>query len=98
MDILEDSGAISRPFTDQVKQKLDEVNGNPADLIESLQCVPRFRQDKIEHLREYLTEKGYLNNEKPLSGDEIRVLLQAKISSLNMNPEEAQNFINGIIG
>jgi len=97
MDILLESGTIGRTFIDQVKQKLDEVKGNPAELLKSLPNIPRFRRDSILQLKEFLIEKEYLDENTPLDAEEIRMRLQAKFSGLNITPEDAQNFINRLI-
>lgn len=98
MDVLEQSNAITNSFIYQVKQKLEEAKGDPARLLEILPDIPRFRRETIRQIRDYLTENRYLDDHGPLDDDEIRVRLQAKSSHLGISPEEAQDFINGIIG
>jgi hypothetical protein len=98
MDILEESEIVTDPFRDKIKNKLDEAKGNPSELLESLPDIPRFKKDKIEKLRDYLLEKGFIDDRKPLDKNEISLRLQAKISHLEIDPEEAQNFLNKFIG
>ena len=95
--IIEDSKLITDAFKIQVKEKLDEVNGDPAALILSLDQIPNFRDLTKNRLRAYFIEKEYLDEETALDQDEIRVRLLAKISYLNLDPSEIHNFINGIL-
>lgn len=99
-NILEQSGAVSGKFIDAVSHKLEEVNYNPERLIETLKNkdtkVPRFQSDKIEELEDYFHEKGYISNEELMDKETILVNLQAHLSTLDVNKEEAQRMIERI--
>jgi uncharacterized protein YhaN len=98
MDILEESGIVTDPFREQIKQSLDDVKGNPIDLLESFLKIPKFRKEKIEKLKDYFFDKEYLDESKPLDKNEIILHLQAKISRLEIDSGEAESFINKILG
>ncbi len=76
---LERSGAVSDTFMDRVSDLLREVEGDPHALLHRLPEVPRFRESKIEELKAWLVEHGYLSSDDPLEPREreARVLQDA---------------------
>lgn len=80
--VLNDSGAISENFIDEVTELTDECGGEPEKLLEKLRAgdVNRFRSDKIEELEQYLIENNYIDRSEPLDPQTIRA---AVISSLD---------------
>ena len=95
--VIQDSKLIKDGFKNQVREKLDEVNGDPAALIMHLDLIPNFRDSTKNKLRAYFIEAKYIDEEKALEQDEIRLRLQAIISFLNLDYAEMQDFINGIL-
>ncbi len=96
-EVIADSGLITPPFRDRVKEKLDEVNGNPVELISSLENIQRFKDSMKNDLKTLFIEQGYMDEDAPFEMDEIRVRLLAKMSYLNLDSSEMQDFINGIL-
>jgi len=98
-DILQQSGAVSYKFIEAVTDRLKDLDGDPRKLVMALNNVevPGFRRNKAEELEEYLTAKGYIDNEEPLSKETILVRLHAYLSNLELNPSDAESFINRIL-
>jgi hypothetical protein len=97
MDVIAESGVVTDRFIDAVREKLSEVKGDALKLLDSLEHIPKFRQNSISQLKDYLLENKYIDDNKPLEEEEIVVLLQAQISNMEISRDEAQKFINGII-
>jgi hypothetical protein len=97
IDVIIESGTVSDRFLDEVKGKLDKAEGNPLKLIAALDTIRNFRADKKEQLRDYLTDRGYIDESPALEEDEIRLRLQARTAELGIIPAEAEKFINGLI-
>lgn len=98
--VLENSGVISSGFMDAVTEKSEMLGHNPRDLLHALDTgeVARFQSRSVERLREYLTDKGFLSDETPLSAEEIWVQLAAFISQSLIRQEEARRFVARILG
>jgi len=66
---LEETGAVSGNFIDEVTDLAKRVDGQAERIIEELRggAVKRFRSDKIEELESYFREEGYLTDRDPLS-------------------------------
>ncbi|QDX41190.1 hypothetical protein [Salarchaeum sp. JOR-1] len=71
-DVLEASGAVSDNFIDEVSALADRVDGDPDALLEGLPDISHFRQDKIDELRDYLRDEGYLDPRPKRPDDQIR--------------------------
>jgi len=97
--VLEQSGAVSESFIDKVADKLYKLNGNPVKLLQTLKNseVPGFRQTKIDELEQYLEYQGYIDDDKPLSTDEIITQLQALLSTMDIDASKAEKFINNVL-
>jgi uncharacterized protein YhaN len=65
---LEETSAVSGNFIERVTDLAEEVDGQAERIIEELRggAVKRFRSDKIEELRAYFQEEGYLSEREPL--------------------------------
>ena len=98
-EVLESSGAISGSFIDEITDKLVDLKRNPMNLIKALRDgeIARFRQSNTEGLEQYLLSEGYLDYQDAPSKNETIVQLNAIISNMNMETEEAENFINRIL-
>jgi hypothetical protein len=71
-DVLEASGAVSDTFIDEVTALMERVDGDPEAILDGLPDIPRFRQGKIEELREYLRKENYLDPRPKRPDDQIR--------------------------
>jgi hypothetical protein len=65
---LEETSAVSGNFIDEVTSLAERVDGQAERIIEELRrgAVKRFRSGKIEELRAYFQEEGYLSEQEPL--------------------------------
>ena len=75
---LEDSGALSGRFLDDVVVIAQELDGDPERLLAALETRkdPRlkgFRQNSLEGLERYLRENGYLSDRSVLTEEELRL-------------------------
>jgi len=97
--ILEDCDAITDTKIDEVSDLLEEVNGNPRELLNKLWegAVSRFYDNKKEELEAYLLENGYIDNREPMNEGAITTALQAFISNLSLSKKEAQDFLNRLL-
>jgi uncharacterized protein YhaN len=97
-EVLEDSGAVSTNFIDEVSQKLEECNYDPGKLIRSLRKseVSGFRTNKIEELEEYLLWHGFIQANEPYSSEEIQIRLGAFISGSELRREDAEKLSDRI--
>ncbi|SFD92083.1 ATP-binding protein [Thermophagus xiamenensis] len=98
-EILLESGQISAKFIDAVADKLAQYNGNPKLLIEALQKgeVTGFRKAKIQDLEDFLIQNNYIDENSPLSFNDILIKLQAFISTTQITPIEAEQFLKRVI-
>ena len=73
---LEQSGAVSERFINEATDLAAELGGNGQDLIAALYGghLPRFWNKKIDELKQWLDEEGYIDNQPPLSADDRRRL------------------------
>ncbi len=71
-DVLKASGAVTNTFIDEVSALADRVDGDPDEVLDRLPDVPQFRQHKIDELREYLRQEGYLDPRPTHSDEQIR--------------------------
>lgn len=97
IDVIAESGAVSERFMPAVKEKLDEVKGNPFELMEILLLIPRFRKESKEQLEEYFIEKGYIDDSPQLNEETLRLRLQVKAIDLGLSPKTAEKFLNNIM-
>mgnify|MGYP002408208698 CR=1 FL=1 len=98
-EVLINSNAVSDSFIDVVTHKLETLNGNPKKLIQALKRseISGFRSNKISDLEEYLYTSGYLDDQEIMDNSEIMIQLNAFISNMGMEVEEAENFIQNIL-
>ncbi len=95
-EVLENSGAVSASFIDEVCEKMEELQGDPEALLEALENseVSGFRRNNISKLRKYLSDQEIVDEDEPLSDDEIKIQLAAFISRLELDSNDAENFCN----
>lgn len=98
-DVLEASDAITPAFIDRVTDKLEEVNREPKQLLQTLNNgdISGFRKGKIDELEQYLLTEGYLDDQEILAPEAILVRMHAFISNTDMKIEEAVAFIERVL-
>ena len=98
--VLIDSGSVSDVFIDRVDAKLEEVGSNPEKLLEALRAreVPLFLNARIDDLEDYLFRLNYLDGREPLSAEEITIQLHAKLSPMKLSADEAERFLDRVVG
>lgn len=99
VEVLQKSNSVNKNFIERVGKKLKELKGDPQALILALEngAVPRFRASNIEELKTYFIEEGYIDSREVLSDDEIRLQMLAYESQLNIQPDDAESFMNMIL-
>lgn len=91
-DVLEETGAVTDSFIDQVSELAEEVDGDAKQIISGLQNgkVNRFRTRKIDELEEFFEQNGYIEEQETLDADTIRVRVVTRLSSAGLQKEEAR--------
>lgn len=79
---LQQTGAVTDNFIDEVTKLLQEVDGNPERLIQGLKNgrVSGFRTTKREELETYLEEQGYIDPDDVMPEKELQAQIQAIVS------------------
>jgi len=89
--VLKDSGAVSEKFIDEASILAEDVDGDPEEVLNGLsEEVNYFRNGKVEELREYLREQGYLDSRQTLSDDEIRLAVVDAYANAGLSGEEPE--------
>ena len=90
--VLGESGAVSGKFIDAVSDQLLGVDYDPVRLLAALEHgeVVGFRGSKIEQLREFLVEEGYISEDNMLSPEELWVTISAFVSQRGVAMEEVK--------
>lgn len=68
---VEKSGAISSTFEDRAWSAFNESDGEPAQFVEAIANLDRFRSSNVDALREYLITHGVLPESSPATFDEL---------------------------
>ena len=73
---LERSGAVTTVFIERATNLAAKLGGNGQDLIAALDGgrLPGFWDKKIDELKQWLDEEGYIDNQPPLSAENRRRL------------------------
>lgn len=87
--VLEDSEAVSDTFIDEVSELAERADGDPERILDRLPDVSRFRTHKIEELREYLQEEGYLDPRETLPDETVRVAVVDAYADHGLAGQEA---------
>lgn len=97
---LLDSGSVTDKFIDDVTQLAERVGGNAVEILKGLERreVSGFWSTKIEELREFFEEEGYLPVEAPLDPDDIRVRVMADVADELKEGMLKEHVLNRIIG
>ncbi len=79
--VLQNSGAVSERFIDQLSDLAERVEWNPARLLEQLETgkIKGFLSRKINDLESFLLKQGYIDRRKPLSREIIRAAIMAEL-------------------
>ena len=98
-DVLLQSGVISDTFIDAVAEKAAELNGNPEQLILALRNgeVPGFRKAKTEELADFFIANNFIDENEPMSMDDILIKLQAFITEKSIDAKDAEEFLKMVI-
>jgi len=96
--VLEQSGAVSPKFIDEVTQLLEEVSHDPLLLLERIREISGFRKSKADDLKVYLLEEEYIDDQPPLSDEQITLALKVECAKLGLDALAAERFINRILG
>lgn len=80
---LQDSGAVSGAFMDELTELAAHCGGDAAQVIERLEQgkVKRWRSDKTEALRRFFEENGHLPGTRPFSQEELRARTLAAVAA-----------------
>lgn len=97
--ILQKSGAVSDTFIDAVTTTLIEVDYDPERLLQALKAgeVARFQTAKITELESYLFDHRYIDDEEPLTAEEIKLKLHATLSQMDLSAEDADLFLKRVM-
>ncbi|MFO8087023.1 MAG: hypothetical protein R6T91_04340 [Bacteroidales bacterium] len=99
-EVLEqnDSG-IKGKFVDDIAKVAAELHWNPEALILALEnkAVKGFASSKLQKLKSFLYENGYLDYQQPLSMDELLIQIKAFVSQSSVSFDEADNLIKRIL-
>lgn len=91
---LEASGAVTDTFIGEVTALAERCGGDATRILEGLDNreVARFQAQKINELREFFTNEGYISPEQPLAaeGRERTVLLEA---GRDADPDEIRHVV-----
>jgi len=76
-DVLEESGAVTGNFIDEVLELVRDEDGDPEMVVRRLNegAVSGFRTRKREELEEFLVDNGYISRKDELTEREIRTRL-----------------------
>ena len=99
-DALENSGALSERFLDDVVAIAKELDGNPETLLTMLGTNkdPRlkgFRRSSADSLERYLRENGYLDDRPVLMEDELRLRALTTPAANELPEGTANECLNG---
>ncbi|MFW5982308.1 MAG: AAA family ATPase [Candidatus Brocadiia bacterium] len=89
--VLEESGAVSSKFIDEVSELAEELGGDGQALIDALRDgeVKGFLTKKKEELEDFLTARGCIDPADPLPGERIRQRMMARLLDMDLPREKA---------
>jgi hypothetical protein len=92
-EVLEDSGAVSGNFIDEVTALAESVNGDGKQIVEALHDgeVNRFRSGKANELETYLEENGYIEPRETLDNGQIRARVIERYVDEGVSRDEARD-------
>ena len=97
---LEDSGAVSAVFLGRLEELTRSVGGEGGRLMEALEqgLVTGFRRNKLDDLRSYLQECGYLPENAPLGLAEVRMKVMARVAAEVQAGQVAIDRLDRLVG
>jgi hypothetical protein len=97
--VLQDSGAVSETFIDEVSQLAQDLSGDGEKIVEALirGDVARFRTGKAEDLRAYLEDERYIDPADPLPETEVSRRIVASLVRTDVPAEQARNITNTLL-
>ncbi len=94
------SDAVSGSFINDVSDLLEQVDGNPEQLLFSLEnkAVAGFRNNKIVELREYFEREGKLSTEaEPMTQEALMDRIYAVGAGLHLDSEEVNSTVQRLL-
>lgn len=89
-DVLETSGAVSDRFIDKASKLADRVDGDPTAVLDGLSNeINYFREDKVDDLRDYLREEGFLDPRPTRPDEQIRLAVVDTYCQHGLEPTTA---------
>lgn len=90
-DVLQESGAVSPKFIDEVSELAEQVEGDADAIIEALRDgeVGGFYSSKTDDLEEYFRENGYIDPADVLEPTEVRRRVIKSLFRSGLSQEEA---------
>ena len=97
--VLEQSGAVSDKFIDEVNTKLENLNRDPEQLLQALRQreVQGFKKNKIQELEQFLSEQGYIDDREKLAPEQIFPQLAATVSKMDIGTAEVERSIQRLL-
>ena len=97
-DVLEASGAVSDKFIDEASKLADRVDGDPAAILNGLSNeVNYFREDKVDDLRNYFREEGFLDPRPTRPDEQIRSTVIDIYCQHGLEPTAAATAADGLL-
>jgi hypothetical protein len=98
-EALEESGALSARYLDDVVAIAEEQGWDPERLLAVLQTskdprLSRFRRASADDLEQYLRDHAYLDDQPVLTEPEVRLLALASPAAVKLPDGVASNFLN----
>ncbi len=97
---LEESGAVSDVFINQVAELARSLKGNAGALIRALEepgRVSRWRGDKTEALRAFFDQSGFLPDTEPLPVADVRLRAMAEVAAELKEGIISQDLVDRIV-
>jgi DNA repair exonuclease SbcCD ATPase subunit len=98
-DTLEDSGAVSEKFIDEASQLAERVDGDPGEVLQGLsEEVNYFRGEKVEELREFLREEGYIDLQETRTDEAVLMEVVNAYAGTGLSGDDADTLARRLLG
>ncbi|MDR3711533.1 MAG: hypothetical protein P4L51_01855 [Puia sp.] len=96
--VLDDSGAITQRFREEVAQLLKAQRNNPRELLRHLRnkAIRGFQAANADFLEKYLLQEGYIDERQVIPQDDIQLRLKVFIIKSDLDPALAERFLERI--
>ncbi len=96
--VLEETGAVTETFIDDVAELCEELNGDAERVVEALRegRVDRFRESKKDELEAFFEENGFIEAVDPLSPERIRLRMMQTVSGAGS--EDPAGEVDALLG